>query len=464
MNNFSSAVRRTSTHLLRLVLLGGVTTLSITAGCNKANDVAASTPSGGGAISPATGVAPGGTGQGTAASAGGQTDTPAPDASPAMVEKVKMTEPVRGIYLSGWTAGGTKRWGQLLDVIDKTEINAMVIDVKEDGMMSYKTDIPLAIEVGANHKMISDIDGKMAELRKRKVYSIARITCFRDEITAKKRLDLSVQTAGGKHWRDRSGHYWLDPYNKANWDYNVDVAIDAAKRGFNEVQWDYVRFPSEGSKANRVYPAKEKGDLRSEARVIAEFLKYAKEKLEPYDVAVSADIFGLTVSAKPDDDMGIGQKMDLMTPHLDLICPMVYPSHYNRGEYGIAYPNASPYKTVSVALKYAVDRLKGGDCKIRPWLQDFSLGYRYGAPEVRAQIKAAREHGIEEYLLWNASNRYTTAALVPLKPAKKKTERVTAKPSPSTEEADKPGDTETTGSKPAEKGVARATPESSPTP
>jgi hypothetical protein len=407
MINHTRAAKRSSTRLFLLsgVLLG-ITPLFLT-GCNNSAGVAAS-----GSPAPAATNAVG--------SAGTQSATPVPSPTPTPLAKVKLTEPVRGIYLSGWTVGGTKRWGQLLDLVDKTEINAMVIDVKEDGMMSYKTDIPLAIEVNANHKMISDIDAKMDELRKRNVYSMARITCFRDEITAKKRLDLSVQTTGGKHWRDSSGHYWLDPYNKVNWDYNVDVAIDAAKRGFNEIQWDYVRFPSEGSKANRVYPAKTKDDKRSEARVIAEFLAYAKEKLKPYDVKVTADIFGLTVSAKPDDDMGIGQKIDLMIPHLDVICPMIYPSHYARGEYGIPNPNASPYRTVSKALDYAVPRVKGTNCTIRPWLQDFSLGVRYGVPEVKAQIKATREHGIEEYILWNASNRYTAAALIPPKPAKNK--------------------------------------------
>ncbi|MBC8135972.1 MAG: putative glycoside hydrolase [Fibrella sp.] len=434
MNNLSSMAKRSSTQrfLLSSVILGGIVPFLIS-GCNNVKGVATSANP----APPATN---------SSAEVPGATPTPAP--TPTPLEKVKLTEPVRGIYLSGWTAGGTKRWGQLLDIVDKTEINAVVIDVKEDGMMSYKTDIPLAIEVKANHKMIADIDDKMAQLRKRKVFSIARITCFRDEITAKKRPDLAVQRKDGKQWQDSSGHYWLDPYNKANWDYNVDVAIDAAKRGFNEIQWDYVRFPSEGSKANRVYPAKEKGDLRSEARVIAEFLKYAKEKLEPYDVAVSADIFGLTVSAKPDDDMGIGQKMDLMTPHIDLICPMVYPSHYNRGEYGIAHPNAAPYKTVSTALKYAVERVKGTDCKIRPWLQDFSLGVRYGEPEVRAQIKAAREHGINEYLLWNASNRYTVAALTPPKAAKKKTVKASVKPSPAAKMESKPDEKVTTEASP----------------
>ncbi|MBC8142062.1 MAG: putative glycoside hydrolase [Armatimonadetes bacterium] len=365
------------------------------------------------------------------------TPTPVPSPSPTPPGlQVKLTEPVRGIYISGWVTGGTTRWNELLNLVDKTEINSVVIDVKEDGMMSYATPgIPLAVAVGANQKMIPDIDAKMAQLSKRKIYSIARITCFRDRITAKKRPDLAVQTTGGAPWRDRSGHYWLDPYNKENWDYNVAVAADAAQRGFGEIQWDYVRFPSEGARAGRVYPAKTKGDLRSEARVIAEFLQYAREKLKPYNVVVSADVFGLTVAAKPDYDMGIGQKIDLMMPHLDVVCPMIYPSHYGRGEYGIAHPNASPYKTISFAMRDSVARVKGTNCRVRPWLQDFSLGVRYGEPEVRAQIKATREHGVEEYLLWNASNRYTASALVPLKvktepKSAKKAAKPAASPSP----------------------------------
>ncbi len=357
---------------------------------------------------------------GDAAPASSPAPTRVPTPTPTPTLQVTLTEPVRGIYLSGWTAGGTTRWKQLLDIVDKTEINSVVIDVKEDGMMSYKTDIPLAVQVKADHKMIPDIDAKMEELHKRKIFSIARITCFRDRVTARKRPDLAVQSADGSPWRDRSGHYWLDPYNKANWDYNVDVAIDAAKRGFGEIQWDYVRFPSEGARAGRRYPAKKKDDLRSEARVISEFLRYSREKLKPYNVAVSADVFGLTVAAKPESDMGIGQKIDLMTPHLDVVCPMIYPSHYGRGEYGIAHPNASPYRTISFALRDSVARVKGTDCKVRPWLQDFSLGVRYGVPEVRAQIKAGRDRGVNEYLLWNASNRYTVAALIPPKPKTKR--------------------------------------------
>lgn len=343
--------------------------------------------------------------------------TPANDTPPAAAA-APTAEPVRAAYASGWTAGGTTRWAQLLDLCDKTELNALVIDVREDGMVSYDTDVALAKTSGAHKQFIRDMDAKVAECKKRGVYSIARITVFRDKIVPRKRPDLAIQFADGRPWRDRAGHYWLDPYNQTNWDYAVDVASDAAKRGFNEVQWDYVRFPSEGKRSTRRYPARPKDETRSEAQVIAAFCKYAKEKLAPTGVKVSADVFGLTTSAS--DDLGIGQRLELMAPHLDVVCPMVYPSHYGRGAYSIAHPNASPYKTVFIGLKAGMKRLKGTNCVMRPWLQDFSLGgVRYGEKQVRAQIEAARANGVNEYLLWNASNRYTTAALVPPKRPRK---------------------------------------------
>ena len=331
---------------------------------------------------------------------------------PQSIAAPKPDGPVRAAYVSGYTAG-TGRWADMLALVDKSELNALVIDVKEDGMISYDTEIPLAVKADASRDLIPTIDEKLDELKKRKVFAIARITCFRDKIVPKTRPDLAIQRPDGSPWRDRAGHLWLDPYNKENWDYNVDLAVDAAKRGFGEIQWDYVRFPSEGRSRPHVFPAKKKDDLRSEARVIANFLEYAREKLRPYNVIVSADVFGLTTSASPDYDLGIGQKLALMMPHLDYICPMVYPSHYARGEYGIPHPNASPYRTVFRALKDGQQRVKGTNCKIRPWLQDFSLGVRYGERQVRDQIKAARDNGIHGYLLWNASNRYTSAALIP---------------------------------------------------
>jgi hypothetical protein len=328
----------------------------------------------------------------------------------------------RALYMSGYTVGMTARFNRLLDLVDKTELNAVVIDLKEAGEITYPSSVPLARAVGANRNWIPDIEAKLAALKKRDIYPIARITCFRDGVLPRKRPAQAIQRPDGSPWRDASGHTWLDPYNRENWDYNVDLAAEAARLGFREIQWDYVRFPSEGRSSAMRYPARPKGDQRSEARVISHFLEYAAAKLRPLGVALAADVFGLTTSAPPNFDMNIGQKLALMVPHLDYVCPMVYPSHYSRGDYGIPHPNASPYKTVLIALRHGNKKVKGTRCKIRPWLQDFSLyGVRYGPKQVRAQIQAARDNGISGYMLWNAANRYTSAALYPPKPAKSRT-------------------------------------------
>lgn len=327
----------------------------------------------------------------------------------------------RALYMSGYTVGMTARFNRLLDLVDKTELNAVVIDLKEAGEITYPSRVPLARAVGANRNWIPDIETKLAVLKKRGIYPIARITCFRDGVLPRKRPAQAIQRPDGSLWRDASGHTWLDPYNRENWDYNVGLATEAARLGFREIQWDYVRFPSEGRSSAMRYPAKPKGDQRSEARVISHFLEYAAAKLRPLGVALAADVFGLTTSAPPDFDMNIGQKLALMVPHLDYVCPMVYPSHYSRGDYGISHPNASPYRTVLIALRHGNKKVKGTGCKIRPWLQDFSLyGVRYGPKQVRAQIQAARDNGISGYMLWNAANRYTSAALYPPQPAKPK--------------------------------------------
>jgi len=318
---------------------------------------------------------------------------------------------VRGIYVTSWTAGGQTRWSELVKFVDASELNAMVIDVKDDGNLSYSVDLPLAKKIGADKKRIPDIDIKLAILQAKDIYPIARITCFRDNILPLRRRDLAVQRSDGSPWRDRSGHTWLDPYRKENWDYLVGVAIDAAKRGFREIQWDYVRFPSEGRSSSMRFPGK---DERTEVQVIGEFLEYAHEKLQPYNVWVAADVFGLVT--RSERDLGIGQNFSEMSKHLDYICPMIYPSHYSSGEYNLKDPNRSAYLVVLRAVKEANVNLKKGksECRIRPWLQDFSLfGVRYGERQVRAQMQASRENGVTGYLFWNASNRYTSSAYYP---------------------------------------------------
>lgn len=326
----------------------------------------------------------------------------------------------KGIYLTGYTAGSS-RFSELVRLVDDTELNAMVIDIKDDsGWVTYRSTLAVVKEAKADTYMIPDLDRVLATLREHDIYSIARIVTFKDPRLALHRPDLAVHNSQGGVWHDRTGAAWLDPYNREAWDYAVSVAREAAMKGFREIQFDYVRFPSDGNTKDIVYP---KYDGRIRADVIADFLAYAREQLAPFHVFVSADIFGLIPSVG--DDQGIGQYWEKVVPPLDYVSPMAYPSHYAPYTYGLKDPDVAPYDTVSNTLEDGIRRLGSQPLsKIRPWLQDFSLRHRYGAAEVRAQIRAAQEQGVKEWLLWNAGNVYTKDALEPGDPPQRPEGRV----------------------------------------
>lgn len=317
--------------------------------------------------------------------------------------------PVKGLYVSSYGAGNAELLDRVVGIADRTEINALVIDVKDDfGKVTYAADVPLAVSLGLIETRIEDIDGLLETLRQHGITPIARLVVFKDNDLARKRPDLAVQSTKGGVWQDRKGLRYTNPYNREVWEYNVQVAEDAAKRGFREIQFDYCRFPSDGPVAEAVYP----GEYTSKQDAIAGFLAFARQRLEPLGVWVSLDVFGVTVHVK--DDQGIGQQLEKMARSVDLVCPMVYPSHYGKGYYGITDPNRDPYQLVKSALADTASRLAGTGAKGRPWLQDFSLGgVEYGAEEVKAQIRAAEEQGFTEWMLWDPSLKYVEAALRP---------------------------------------------------
>lgn len=316
---------------------------------------------------------------------------------------------VRGIYWTAFTAGAS-RADELIKLIDETELNAVVIDIKEDtGRVSYMTDYGAAIATGAPSAKIRDIDTLMGKLRDHDIYPIARVVTFKDEVLAAARPDLAIRYADGRVWRDRTGQGWLNPYKRETWDYIIGIAADAARHGFREIQFDYVRFPSDGKvKEMQIETG---GDTRTHREVIRDFLKYAREQLAPQGVFVSADVFGLVTAVS--GDMTIGQNYEDIIANVDYVSPMVYPSHYGPGNYGIPNPDAAPYLTVNKAMVDAVKRQGDSKCIVRPWLQDFTLRTHYGPEEVRAQIQATYDAGLREWILWNPWNRYTTAALKP---------------------------------------------------
>jgi hypothetical protein len=327
------------------------------------------------------------------------------------VPRVSRPEVVRGLYLNAWAAGSSRKLQRLIEVANATEINTFVIDVKEGGQISYRSSVPLARQIGADHPHIRDIRGVLRQLRDNGIYPIARIVVFRDATLAEARPDWAVRRVDGGDWIDHYGHRWVDSYNPDVWDYNIAIAREALELGFSEIQWDYVRFPDVPASLMRTaaWPASEG---RSKADGIREFLLYSREQLAAFDVPVTADVFGLTVSAR--DDMGIGQLWEKMVDATDVLLPMVYPSHFARGTYGIPLPNAQPYETVLRSMEDAVRRTAGvtGAATIRPWLQDFTLGApRYGPEHVRAQIDAVYAAGLEEWVLWHPGSNYTVAAL-----------------------------------------------------
>jgi hypothetical protein len=315
--------------------------------------------------------------------------------------------PVKGLYVTSYAASSSELLNATIAIADKTEINAFVIDVKDDlGFVTYKADVAVAKDNGLIDARIKDIDALVAKLRQHNIIPIARVVCFKDSKLAEKLPETAVKWEDGSNWTDFKGLSFTNPYNREVWEYLVQVAEDAARHGFREIQFDYVRFPSDGKISEAVYP----GENSSKEDAIAAFLAFAKPRLEKLGVWVSADVFGLTVHVK--DDMGIGQQVEKISQNVDIVCPMVYPSHYDNGSYGIDNPNKDPYNTILKAMEDTKERLAGTGAMGRPWLQDFSLlGVKYGVAEVKAQIKAAEEMGFTEWILWNASVTYTKGAL-----------------------------------------------------
>ena len=328
---------------------------------------------------------------------------PTPE-NPAVIS-VPIPSEVKGVYTTGWIAGSTKFFPRLLKFIDETEVNSLVVDVKDDtGTLSYKSNLPLAVEIKADVKKISDMIGLMGTLRDHNIYPIARVVVFKDPHLAEARPDLAVKNKNGGLWTDNKGLKWVDPHSREVWQYTLDVAEEAVALGFKEIQFDYVRFVSDGKISECVYPF---ANGLSKEDVIKEFLLYAKSRLDRYGVIISADTFGLTCSV--DDDLGIGQKLEKIGSVVDVLSPMVYPSHYYKGTYGIANPDRAPYETIAQSMKDAQRKLEGIPVKLRPWLQDFNLGSEYGREELMAQIKALNDAGIKDWLFWNPSCRYDSS-------------------------------------------------------
>lgn len=328
---------------------------------------------------------------------------------------------VKGIYVTGHSAGG-ERLGRLTDLLNKTELNAMVIDVKDD----YGD---LTLDLGSDNKIvqentknyIDDPKALMEKMEKNAIYPIARVVVFKDTRLAEANPELSFVQNNGAVWKNGREEAFTNPFSEEVWKYNVDIAKEAAKLGFKEIQFDYVRFP-EGFETRAEdlaftkdsYQDSDFDDVQKRVEAVTDFVKYARTELKPFGVEISVDIFGYaaTVSEAP----GIGQNFSKISENVDVISSMIYPSHWT-SYFGIAKPDLEPYKLVTEYVKAENDvlgKLENAP-QSRPWLQDFTASYlgagnyqNYNASQVEAQVKALSEGGINEFLLWNAGNTYST--------------------------------------------------------
>ncbi len=325
---------------------------------------------------------------------------------------------VKGIYVSGPVAG-IARMDELIELVDQTELNAMVIDIKNDeGKITYKMQSEQVLEIGAAVGYIPDIEELVTKCKERDIYLIARIVAFRDPLLAEKKPEWAVHTKDGGIFRDKSGLAWVNPYERGVWDYLVEIASEAAAVGFDEVQFDYIRFSTD-VKTEEVDYGPEDASI-GKIGIITEFTEYVYEKLRPTGVYVAADVFGTVIENETDQQI-VGQDYVKMAEHLDYICPMIYPSHYRNGAYGIAVPDADPYKTIYEACSASIQELgalaEENRVQVRAWLQSFTASWvpghiSYGPQQIRAQIKGAYDAGYEEWILWNAGVKYQRDSLL----------------------------------------------------
>lgn len=310
---------------------------------------------------------------------------------------------VKGMHLTTRAAASSFHKTRINDLLDTTELNAVVIDIKEiDGDISVKN-----VYGGLSYsKNLPKVESYLNDIKSKGFYAIARIVVFRDNVMPRKKPELAVKNPDGTLWEDRNNLTWLNPYKKGAVEYILELAEKTADMGFDEIQFDYIRFPSDGRTKDCRYGVNHSSVTASAA--IVDFLKQAHNRLYSKGIKLSIDVFGLTTTDK--GDMGIGQKIVEMAEYVDYVSPMIYPSHYANGEYGIPNPNKEPYRTVYIALQGAKKRLPVE--KLRPWLQDFSLrGVKYGPAELNAQIQACYDCDVKTWLLWNAACKYTKDGL-----------------------------------------------------
>jgi len=328
---------------------------------------------------------------------------------------LKTPAQVKGVYMTSWVAGTPSLRTSIVSLVEQTEINTIVIDIKDDtGRVSFEIKDPELKKLGSEDLRIRDLRQFIATLHQKNIYVIGRIASFQDPYMVKLRPEIAVKrVSDGKVWRDRKGIPWIDAGAKEHWEYLVALAKESYNAGFDEIQFDYIRFPSDGNMNDILYPNSE-GKIKH--KVVKSFFEYLSSNLRPTGMKISADLFGMTTTNP--DDLNIGQLIEDAFPNFDYISPMVYPSHYPSGFHGHKNVNAVPYEIVKISLDSAVARLKifndtvaSTTVQIRPWLQDNNYPVTYTPEMVRKQIQATYDSGLNSWMLWNAGSTYTESAL-----------------------------------------------------
>lgn len=335
-----------------------------------------------------------------------------PDEGP-IVRHVPTPDAVKGIYMTSWVAGTPSIRDRVINLIDTTEVNAVVIDIKDaTGKVSFSIDSEPFITLGSTDNRIPNIKELIDRLHDIGVYVIGRVAVFQDPYLISKWPEEAVKEKADqtKLWRDHKGIGWFDAGSQKVWDYVIDIAEESYAVGFDEINFDYIRFPSDGDMQNIYFPI---SDGKSKPDVLESFFAYASEKLRsgPRPIPLSADLFGMVTTNT--DDLGIGQVLERAAPYFDYIAPMVYPSHFPNTWNGFKNPAEHPYDVIKITMDEAGDRMEAmGEprTKIRPWLQDFNLGATYTAEMVKAQMQATYDAKLTSWLMWDPRNNYSKGA------------------------------------------------------
>jgi len=318
---------------------------------------------------------------------------------------------IRALYVNRWATHSWKKLHQLIAMADSTEVNGLVLDMKDEFGLNYKTTNRTFAANAGNAGAVPNLEQILDTLKAHHIVPIARMVAFKDSVTARVHPEWTIRKADGSIWRDKKGIAWVNPYHQELWDYNIGVAEELARRGFAEIQFDYIRFPEPyPSLPPQVFPG---SNGVSKQRVLAGFLENAKTRLNPLGVRVTADIFGLVTQVN--GALEVGQEWEQISPHVNVVLPMVYPSLYPHGQDGIANPNAEPYPIIKAAITRARER----DAKlgittaehVRPWLQAFNLGKpAYGPGQLEDEKRAVYDAGYDGWVLWNPGSNYNAVA------------------------------------------------------